>query len=175
MAQAAAAVAERPGGISARQRSGSDFAPLLRAVKAQGLLDRRTGWYARGIAVNAAALAAVGAGLFAIGHTWWVLLLAPVLSVLCARTAFIGHDAGHSQITDNRAVARLIGLVHGNLLLGMSVSWWNDKHNRHHANPNHTEKDPDVAADILVFTAWQARPRDSGGGSRAIRPGCSSP
>ncbi|MFD9881084.1 fatty acid desaturase family protein [Streptomyces alboflavus] len=159
MAQAAAAVAERPGEISARQRSGSDFAPLLRAVKTQGLLDRRTGWYARGIAVNAAALAAVGAGLFAIGHTWWVLLLAPVLSVLCARTAFIGHDAGHSQITDDRAVARLIGLVHGNLLLGMSVSWWNDKHNRHHANPNHTEKDPDVADDILVFTAWQARPR----------------
>lgn len=32
-----------------------------------------------------------------------------------------------------------------------------DKHNRHHANPNHIDKDPDVVADILVFTSEQAR------------------
>ncbi|MFH8791006.1 fatty acid desaturase family protein [Streptomyces sp. NPDC017941] len=159
MPQAATAVAERPTEVRARQSSGSDFAPLLRAVRARGLLERRTAWYARSMAVNAAALAAVCGGLFAIGHSWWVLLLAPVLSVLCARTAFIGHDAGHSQITSNRTVARLIGLLHGNLLLGMSVGWWNDKHNRHHANPNHVDKDPDVAADVLVFTARQAKLR----------------
>jgi fatty acid desaturase len=88
-----------------------------------------------------------------------VLLLAPLLAVLSARTAFIGHDAGHSQITGNRSASRLIGLVHANLLLGMSYSWWNDKHNRHHANPNHIDKDPDVAADVLVFTSEQARGR----------------
>ncbi|MFD9904573.1 acyl-CoA desaturase [Streptomyces sp. NPDC059063] len=158
MPQAIAAVADRPtGGVP--QTAGSDFAPLLRTVRAQGFLERRSGWYARSIAVNAAALVAVGAGLFALGHTWWVLLLAPVLSVLCVRTAFFGHDAGHSQITGNRTMADLIGLFHGNLLLGMSVSWWNDKHNRHHANPNHIEKDPDVAADVLVFTSKQARVR----------------
>lgn len=34
-----------------------------------------------------------------------------------------------------------------------------DKHNRHHANPNHIEKDPDVVADVLVFTGEQARHR----------------
>lgn len=35
----------------------------------------------------------------------------------------------------------------------MSYAWWNDKHNRHHANPNHIGKDPDVAAGVLVFAA----------------------
>ncbi|MGA4838121.1 fatty acid desaturase family protein [Streptomyces sp. G45] len=155
MPQAIAAVADRPTGAAPR-RAGSDFAPLLRTVKAQGLLERRPGWYARTMGVNAAALVAAGMGLFALGQSWWVLLLAPVLSVLCVRTAFIGHDAGHAQITGNRAVAHLIGLFHGNLLLGMSVSWWNDKHNRHHAHPNHIDKDPDVAADVLVFTSEQA-------------------
>lgn len=157
MPEAATAVADRPIDVRTRLSAGSDFAPLLRAVRARGLLERRAAWYARSMVVNAAALTAVGAGLFAVGDTWWVLLLAPVLSVLCARTAFFGHDAGHAQITRNRTVARLIGLFHGNLLLGMSVNWWNDKHNRHHANPNHIDKDPDVAADILVFTARQAR------------------
>jgi fatty acid desaturase len=111
------------------------------------------------MAVNALALGSVVTGVVLIGNSWWTLLLAPVLAVLSARTAFIGHDAGHSQISGNRAVSRLIGLVHGNLLLGMSYSWWNDKHSRHHANPNHIDKDPDVVADVLVFTAAQAGKR----------------
>ncbi|MEV0122307.1 acyl-CoA desaturase [Streptomyces sp. NPDC050703] len=155
----AAAVAERSPSSTGRQPAGSDFAPLLRTVKGQGLLDRRIGWYTRTIAVNAIALTAVGIAMYLVGGSWWVLLLAPVLSVLCARTAFIGHDAGHSQITGKRSVGRAIGLIHGNLLLGMSSAWWNDKHNRHHANPNHIEKDPDVAANVLVWTSKQARVR----------------
>ncbi|MER5437590.1 acyl-CoA desaturase [Streptomyces sp. NPDC002790] len=138
---------------------GSEFTPLLRAIKGQGLLERRTGWYVRTIVVNALCLGAVVTGMALLGGSWWVLALAPVLAMLCARTAFVGHDAGHAQITGNRSVSRLIGLVHGNLLLGMSYSWWNDKHNRHHANPNHIEKDPDVAADVLVFTSKQAATR----------------
>ncbi|MFE0175423.1 fatty acid desaturase family protein [Streptomyces sp. NPDC059002] len=155
----AAAVAERSPASTGRQHTGSDFAPLLRTVKEQGLLDRRIGWYARTVATNTLALLAVGTGMFLLGGSWWVLLLAPVLSVLCARTAFIGHDAGHSQISGNRTVGRAMGLIHGNLLLGMSSAWWNDKHNRHHANPNHVDKDPDVAADVLVWTSRQAKVR----------------
>ena len=41
----------------------------------------------------------------------------------------------------------------------MSYGWWNDKHNRHHANPNHTDKDPDVGDGILVWTLEQAEGR----------------
>lgn len=109
--------------------------------------------------MNLLSLAAVVTGVALIGDSWWTLLLAPLLAVLGARTAFIGHDAGHSQITGDKAVGRAIGLVHGNLLLGMSYAWWNDKHNRHHANPNHVDKDPDVLADVLVFTSGQAHER----------------
>jgi fatty acid desaturase len=87
--------------------------------------------------INVLGLAAVATGMALIGGSWWVLTLAPVLAVLWARTAFIGHDAGHAQISGNRATNHRIGLIHGNLLLGMSFAWWNDKHNRHHANPNH--------------------------------------
>ncbi|MET7474136.1 acyl-CoA desaturase [Streptomyces sp. NPDC005648] len=137
----------------------SDFAHLLRTVKGQGLLDRRRTWYTLTIAANALALAGVVTGVALTGGSWWCLLLAPLLAVFSARTAFIGHDAGHSQITGGRRAARVVGLIHGNLLLGMSYAWWNDKHNRHHANPNHIDKDPDVVADILVFTGAQAAHR----------------
>ncbi|WP_316742579.1 acyl-CoA desaturase [Streptomyces sp. MK7] len=159
MPQPAAAVADGTEARTDGPSAGSEFAPLLRAVKDQGLLGRRYAWYARAIAVNALALAGVVTGLVLIGDSWWALLLAPPLAVLFARTAFIGHDAGHAQITGDKSVGRLIGLVHGNLLLGLSYSWWNTKHNRHHANPNHIDKDPDVAADVLVFTGEQAGDR----------------
>ncbi|WBB78785.1 acyl-CoA desaturase [Micromonospora sp. WMMD882] len=147
----------RPG--TATIAPASEFTPLLHAVRERGLLGRRTGWYARTIVTNALGLAAVVAAMAVIGDSWWVLGLAPVLAVLTARTAFVGHDAGHAQISGDRATNRRIGLVHGNLLLGMSYAWWNDKHNRHHANPNHVDKDPDVVADVLVFTGRQAADR----------------
>ncbi|MFG2736497.1 acyl-CoA desaturase [Streptomyces carpaticus] len=142
---------------------GDEFGPLLRQVKGQGLLERRTGWYAIGIGVNAIALAAVAGAMVALGDTWWTLLLALPLALFSTRTAFIGHDAGHSQIASTRGTNRLIGLIHGNLLLGMSSAWWNDKHNRHHANPNHLDKDPDVGVGVMVWTAHQAEKREGFG------------
>ncbi|MGW4202326.1 fatty acid desaturase family protein [Streptomyces sp. NPDC004726] len=170
MPQAAAAPAREPSSAPAatggeerreeggeeKRKPGSEFAPLLRVVKEQGLLEHRRGWYARGIIVNLLAIAGVITGMALVGGSWWVLLLAPPLALFSTRTAFFGHDAGHAQITGDRRKNRIIQLIHANLLLGMSQEWWNDKHNRHHAHPNHLEKDPDVAADIVVFTQKQA-------------------
>ncbi|MFI6289192.1 fatty acid desaturase family protein [Streptomyces sp. NPDC051018] len=162
MPQATAAPATEPPLVptaraeTTARNTGSEFTPLLRTVREQGLLEHRTGWYLRGITVNLLALAAVVTGMALVGGSWWVILLAPPLALFSTRAAFFGHDAGHAQITGNRNRSRIIQLVHANLLLGMSQEWWNDKHNRHHANPNHIDKDPDVVADILVFTQKQA-------------------
>ncbi|MGW7358448.1 fatty acid desaturase family protein [Streptomyces sp. NPDC054802] len=150
MPQGTALLVPPPAPAPARP-AGSEFGPLLRTVKEQGLLERRTGWYARGIIVNLAALAAVVTGVALTGGSWWALLLAPLLALFSTRAAFFGHDAGHAQIAAERRTNRFVQLIHANLLLGMSQEWWNDKHNRHHANPNHLDKDPDVAADVLVF------------------------
>lgn len=140
-------------------RRGSEFAPLLREIKAAGLLERRTASYVVAIAVNVALLAATWTAVVLLGNSWLQLLLAVPLAILTTRASFFGHDAGHQQISSSRRVHDLIGLVHGNLLLGMSYGWWNDKHNRHHANPNHTDKDPDVGAGVLVWTMEQAEGR----------------
>lgn len=161
MPQAATTVAERTRDSAGSAGStGSDFAPLLRAVKGQGLLERRTGWYAAGIAANLIALGAVLTGMVLLGNTWWTLLLALPLAIFWSRTAFVGHDAGHAQISGDRRASRAIGLVHANLLLGMNEAWWNDKHVRHHANPNHVDKDPDVGVGALVWTQKQAAQRE---------------
>ncbi|MDH6539819.1 hypothetical protein M2167_002347, partial [Streptomyces sp. SPB4] len=54
----------------------------------------------------------------------------------------------------------------------MGYGWWQDKHTRHHANPNHEDLDPDLDPDILVWTQDQARGGGGGGPGRrgAARP-----
>ncbi|WP_350274461.1 acyl-CoA desaturase [Kribbella sp. HUAS MG21] len=137
----------------------SDFSPLLREIKAAGLLERRTAAYAMAIGINVALTGLTWAGIAVVGASWWTLLLALPLGILTTRAAFFGHDAGHQQIASSRKLHDWIGRLHGNLLLGMSYAWWNDKHNRHHANPNHTDKDPDVGEGVLVWTLEQAAGR----------------
>ena len=137
----------------------SDFSPLLREIKAAGLLERRTAAYVMAIGINAVLLGLTWAGLAVIGSSWWALFLALPMGILTTRAAFFGHDAGHQQIASSRKLHDWIGMLHGNLLLGMSYGWWNDKHNRHHANPNHTDKDPDVGEGVLVWTLEQAEGR----------------
>ncbi|MFW6693342.1 fatty acid desaturase family protein [Streptomyces sp. MAR4 CNX-425] len=149
-----------PSAKGAPNRRSSEFTPLLREVKAAGLLRRRRGWYARCTVLTLLALAATGVGVHLVGNTWWVLLLAVPAAVFSTRACFIGHDAGHAQIASTRRVNGLMGLLGGNLLIGMSRGWWNDKHNRHHANPNHTDKDPDVGVGVLVWTQRQAASRE---------------
>ncbi|WP_328992252.1 acyl-CoA desaturase [Kribbella sp. NBC_01245] len=137
----------------------SDFSPLLREVKEAGLLERRTAAYVIAISINVVCFAAVCAGVAILGNSWWTLFLAVPLALFATRAAFFGHDAGHQQISSSRRVHDVIQLLHANLLLGMSAGWWNDKHNRHHANPNHTDKDPDVGEGVMVWTLEQAEGR----------------
>jgi fatty acid desaturase len=73
------------------------------------------------------------------------------------QVAFVGHDAGHRQVSRSRRINDLVGLVNANLLLGIGFGWWVGKHDRHHSNPNHEDLDPDIGIAALAFTAGQAR------------------
>ncbi|WP_106401584.1 fatty acid desaturase family protein [Actinocorallia populi] len=137
---------------------GSDFTPLARRVRESGLMRRRTGYYTASIACNVLGTAAVWVGV-ALTGSWWSVLLAVPAALLAARTGFLGHDAGHKQIASSARTNRRLGLLLGDLMLGMSHGWWNAKHNLHHAHPNHAERDPDVGAGALVWTPEQAAER----------------
>jgi fatty acid desaturase len=71
--------------------------------------------------------------------------------------ALVAHDVGHRQVFRLRKASAWTGRIAGNLGIGMGYGWWQDKHSRHHANPNHEELDPDVDPDILVWSKDQAR------------------
>lgn len=146
-----------------RERRGSEYAELSRRVAAAGLLRPRPGWYAVTAAITAGAYVAGWAVFAAVGDSWWQLLVAVGLAVLTTQVAFLGHDAGHRQMFRGRRASEVVGLLAGNLAVGLSYGWWVDKHNRHHANPNHSDHDPDVGAGVLVWSEEQAaRTRGAG-------------
>ncbi|MFB9831208.1 fatty acid desaturase family protein [Actinoallomurus acaciae] len=138
---------------------GSDYAVLARQVKNAGMLERRPGYYAVKIAANLAALGLAGAVFVLLGRSWWQMFVAAFLGIVFTQIAFVGHDAGHRQIAGSRRVNDLLGLLHGNLLIGLSYGWWVTKHNRHHANPNHEFRDPDVTNGAIAFTSDHVRAR----------------
>jgi fatty acid desaturase len=133
-----------------------EYTQLSRQIKQAGLLERRRGWYAAKIGSNLLLLAAGWVAFAVVGESWWQLAVAAYLGIVFTQVAFIGHDAGHRQLFRSRRANDRVGLLHANLLTGISFGWWVPKHNAHHTNPNHEELDPDISITALAFTADQA-------------------
>jgi fatty acid desaturase len=132
---------------------GSLYSPLLRQVRDAGLLRHRTGYYVRRIALSAVLMVAGWTAFVLIGDSWWQLVVAVFLAFVYTQFGFVGHEAGHRQIGVSRRASDIIGLLYGNLAVGLSFGWWVDKHNRHHAHPNQEGKDPDIGTGAFAFTA----------------------
>ena len=134
------------------------YRELSRSVRESGLLHRRYGYYAASLTLTLAAFAG-GWALFAVlGDSWWQLGTAALLAVVYTQLAYLGHDAGHKQIFNGRRGNDVVGYLNA-ALVGLSFGWWVAKHNRHHANPNHEDDDPDLDIPILAFTENQGRGR----------------
>jgi fatty acid desaturase len=153
----------RPAGPEGEEAAGrgSDYAALCRQVRQAGMLKRRPAYYSVKIAANLGLFALGGVAFVLLGNSWYQLFVAAFLGVVFTQIAFVGHDAGHRQIAGSRRVNDALGLLHGNLLVGLSYGWWVTKHNRHHANPNHEGHDPDIASGVIAFSSRAGRPTSS--------------
>lgn len=140
---------------------GSDFAGLCRQIRAANLLERRPWRYTARIGATLLAFAAAWAAFALLGDSWFQLLVAAVLGIVFTQVAFLGHDGGHQQVCATRRANDTLGILVGDLLVGLSYGWWLDKHNRHHAHPNHEGFDPDIGDGVLAFTANQVTVRTS--------------
>lgn len=143
------------------------FPPVARAytqvsnvIKEMGLLRRAPVFYAIVGAVLVLALGGCVTGFILLGHSWFQLLIAGALGIVLTQVAFLAHEAAHRQIlTSGPANDRLARILAAGVV-GISYSWWDSKHSRHHANPNRVGKDPDIEVDtvsFLVEDAAQAR------------------
>ena len=137
----------------------SDYSQLRRIVTEQGLLQPDTPYY---ILKTAIAFATLGTALaIAVLVSNPALLIADAVFLAFASTqiALLAHDVGHRQAYRGARANAIGRVLFGNFLLGVSHSWWNEKHNQHHATPNHIEKDPDIAFPFIAFAAEQIETR----------------
>jgi fatty acid desaturase len=138
--------------------SGS-YSELRQIIKEQGLLERQPRRALARLLIIDTLLVVSVALLLAVHLFWFQILNALLLAFVTTQLGFNGHDAGHRQSFGSTRVNDVIGLIHGNLGIGMSFSWWLDKHNRHHSHPNELDTDPDIDIPLLCFTADDAAQR----------------
>jgi fatty acid desaturase len=149
----------RPAPDGSKASPTSDFTELARRIKDAGLMRRRYGYYwTKLIGVPLAVTGALALFVW-IGDSWWQMLTAAGFAVLFAQIAFLGHDAAHRQIFRSGRWNDWASLIIGDLFVGMSYGWWQNKHTRHHANPNQIDTDPDIDLPVVAFTPEQAARR----------------
>ena len=143
----------------AEQTSASDnqsYAALKKLIAEKGLLEKQPGFLTYKIILTFAMLAAGIAVLCLVENPWIQMLNAAYLAFVFGQIGFIAHDTGHRQGFQAPGQNDFFGLIHGNLLIGMSYGWWMYKHNQHHANPNREDTDPDIAIPVIAFSEKSA-------------------
>lgn len=135
------------------------YTHVLQVIRETGLLRRMPWFYASVALVLALGIGGAVTGFILLGASWFQLLIAAALGILFTQIAFLAHEAAHRQIlSTGPANDRLARILAG--IVGLSYSWWDSKHTRHHANPNRVGKDPDIEVDTISFLdedAAQAR------------------
>jgi len=87
---------------------------------------------------------------------------AAVFMLACSNTlsGWLSHDYVHG-----RSSFAWLMRPFGELIGGMSTSWWSNKHNMHHALTNEVGYDEDIALDPFLFL-WQPSPENDNPGLR---------
>lgn len=139
-----------------RTTAPSGFGPLLARVKDAGLLRRSQVFYLSLIATLVLALGGAITGFVLLGDSWFQLLIAGALGVIFTQFAFLGHEASHRQVLSSNTANDRLGRVLASGVVGLSYSWWMNKHTRHHGNPNVLTRDPDLDVDVVSFVDTDA-------------------
>jgi fatty acid desaturase len=142
---------DRPARSRTSDRVASEYSTLLHSMQKEGLMRRRYGYYAVKGLLLLAALAGVWVAFAFIGDHWAQVAIAVALAVVLTQIVFLSHDAAHRQIFQSNRANELAALLMGTLIGGVSLSWWNNKHNKHHATPNTIGKDSDISPSVVHF------------------------
>ncbi len=132
------------------------YKQVSQVIRETGLLQR-AGWFyifvAAGLAV---ALGGLITGFILLGDSWFQLLIAAGLGLVLTQVAFLAHEAAHRQILSSGPANFRLARILAAGVVGISYSWWDSKHTKHHGNPNQVGKDPDIEVDTISFLETDA-------------------
>lgn len=93
-----------------------------------------------------------------------IIIAGVIMALFWQQCGWLAHDFLHHQVFNKRMWNNAMGILVGNIFQGFSVSWWKDKHNRHHAVPNVTDApsggDPDISTTPILFWSEKLVERD---------------
>ncbi|NES20767.1 MAG: hypothetical protein F6K41_18000 [Symploca sp. SIO3E6] len=129
-----------------------EFTLLKNDLSAKGFLEPQPNYYfIRSFFVVSLLLFSIVL-IVTIDNFYLQIFNAILLSFALTQISFITHEVIHRHAWKND----FIDLIFGNLLMGMSCSWWFDKHNKsHHFHTNEPGLDPDIEAPFIAFTKEQ--------------------
>ena len=143
-------------GNAVQELEPNEYAQLKRLVKDAGLLEKNPGHYVVKMAVNLSLLAVSVAVLTLVDIVWLQMLNAAFLAFIIVQISYTGHDLGHKQVFRSSHNNDRLGLF-VSFLIGINRTWWVEKHNEHHSNPNDLDMDPDIELPVVAFSQDQAR------------------
>jgi fatty acid desaturase len=144
-------------------RFAKEYADLKHQVKGAGLLDRQPFYYMIKFILLLLLLGVSISICLFVKPFGFQLLNAAFLAIITTQLGLLGHAAGHRQIFQSTRKNDIVGLIAGNLLVGLDIEWWIERHNKHHSNPNQHDVDPDVYIPIIAFA-----PEDLQGKSKIL-------
>lgn len=78
---------------------------------------------------------------------WNPILLGLFLTLVMTRSVFVSHDILHTQYFKSKSLSKILSYPFSALILNLSPSWWDWKHNvNHHSYCNIEGKDDDIKA-----------------------------
>jgi len=141
-------------------RPPTDYSVVLQSVQSEGLLRRRYGYYVVKIGLIFLALGGLWVGFAFLGDHWAQVGLAAAMGLVFTQIMFVSHEAAHRQIFRSQHANEMAAMVMGTLFGGVSLAWWHNKHNKHHAAPNQISKDPDIDPSIVHFYPLPTKPKN---------------
>ena len=141
--------------VAALPDGAAHYAHLRQLAEQNGLFDRQPRYYAYKMSFNMSLLTLSILFLVLVDSFPLQLLNALVLAFVLVQISFIGHDVGHQQVFGSTRKNEVLGLI-VSFVFGSSRTWWVEKHNLHHANPNDLDLDPDTDIPMWAFSEGQA-------------------
>lgn len=117
-----------------------DFEILTQDLHNQGFFRSNPLWFTYKFATTFAMLPLA----YWLNLQGWIWSGCFVLAMMWQQFGWVSHEINHHSVFADRRWGHLWGWISGDVMLGFSMWWWNDRHNSHHAVTNIEDEDPDI-------------------------------
>jgi fatty acid desaturase len=135
-----------------------EYKKLSEDIAARGLLDRMPFHYAAMFGLLVMIFAVFFFSLQFVHGTIAVIGLALLMSFPRAWWGYFGHDISHGEVFSSQKAARIGTLLVWPLSLGLSGTYWYQKHNQHHEFVNKIGSDPDLSLPVFFSDKQRSNP-----------------